>query len=127
MKTISFHDFESNGENCTGWYDKKKKSMIDIDPGLTQTPVNVYLIEVPGWDRIDPIGKSRTDTWFTGTESNDVRYINDIPMVVNPTATFKHISETSVAKIIRDNRRKQGLPAERVVVPKTVKVRYRGL
>jgi len=61
------------------------------------------------------------------SEQNDARYLNEIDMVVRPAAAYKHISETFAADIIKENRKKNGLSPQKIVMPKPVKVKHRRL
>ncbi|UPK67957.1 hypothetical protein [Chitinophaga filiformis] len=129
MITIPFVDFSIEANGSCGWYDKKNKTVVSFDEeALVTTPANVYWVQFPDWYKIDPIGTARVDNmWRPEKEWNDAKYINDVQMIVNPTATFQHISETYMAAIIKENRVKKGLPPERVMAPKQIKTKHRRL
>lgn len=126
-KTIPLDAFTSRGENNYGFYDKKSKSMFYFDPEqISKTPPHVYYVEFPAWNKIDPVGLARIKNIdLPLKEQNDARYLNEIEMIVSPAATFKHISETPVAAMIKQNRKRDGLPAERIILPRAATPKLR--
>ncbi|OMP80024.1 hypothetical protein [[Flexibacter] sp. ATCC 35208] len=119
QKQFSFKEFYRDDELgiVQGWYDFKKKEIENIEQEyITHTPKNLYLVELPVWHKMDPIGAARRHYQIGQLEVlNDTEYINSFMMEPNPVAKSTHVSKTDLAKTIAKNRKARKLPPEKKV------------
>jgi hypothetical protein len=89
-------------------YDKlnKKQSNLKIYE-LIDMPQNIAIVTFPNVDIIDPVGCARREGL------SDTHYLVEIPVIAYHTAKMIPLEQTPIHKVIKQNRKRKGLPVQK--------------
>lgn len=93
-----------DGESYRFAYDTATKQMVTIDPGITEWPENVKVLEVPGDIKLDPYSLARDNGM------DPVEFVKKNPFPKELKAKEIQLAQTGFPEIMDKNRKaKQGL------------------
>lgn len=96
-----------DGERYRFFYDPKERKVIEVDPGITEIPTNLLVLEIPADHRLDPVGMARNEG-MGEVEMKDwlLRY----PIQKGLKAAVIPMSDTALPEIVEANRLKKVAP-----------------